>query len=77
MFDASTAIQVVCLAGEATDIIVQSQAQQLFTFVLHKLISEDKREEIEVLYMRMVIRPIESWQSKKTLLNLTKKNSGD
>jgi hypothetical protein len=25
----------------------------------------------------MVIRPIESWQAKKTLLNLTKKNSGD
>jgi len=44
---------------------------------LHKLISEDKREEIEVLYMRMVIRPIELWQAKKTLANLTKKNSGD
>jgi hypothetical protein len=27
LFDASSAIQVVCLAGEATDIIVQSQAQ--------------------------------------------------
>ena len=27
--------------------------------------------------MRMVIRPIELWQAKKTLVNLTKKNGGD
>lgn len=35
------------------------------------------REEIEVLYMRMVIRPIEQWQAKKSISTLNKKNSAD
>jgi len=37
----------------------------------------NKREEIEILYIRIVIKPIEMWQSRKALANVVKKSSSD
>jgi len=41
------------------------------------LIARDKREELEVLFMRVVIKPIETWQAKKTIPTLAKNKAPD
>ena len=64
LFEVNESMRVVCLASECQDIIIQTQAQQLLPIVLHKLIALHKREQIEVVYVRCILKPIETFQPK-------------
>ena len=53
--------QVLCRAGEFNDIVVRNMAQLLFAQVLQKVLeySIPYREEIEVLYVKLLLKPLE------------------
>ena len=54
-------MQLICLGGENPEIIVRSQAQQLFLFVLKQVLELrlPLREEIEFMYIKVVLKPLE------------------
>jgi len=54
-------IELVCLAGESKEIIIRCQAQALFTFFLRKILTLKLpyREEVEVMYIKLVLKPLE------------------
>ena len=51
----------MCVAGEFPDIVVRTMAQLLFSQVLQKVLELEVpfREEIEVLYVKLLLKPIE------------------
>lgn len=52
---------VMCRAGEFPDIVIRSMAQLLFSQVLAQVLelSIPFREEIEVLYTKLLLKPLE------------------
>lgn len=56
----------MCVAGEFQDIVVRSMAQLLFSQVLQKVLELQipYREEIEVLYVKLLLKPLEQLDQK-------------
>ena len=59
-------LHVLCCAGECTDIAVRNMAQLLFSLVLNKVLELNVpyREEIEVLYTKLLLKPLELLDQK-------------
>jgi len=68
--------QVMCRAGEFSNIVVRNQAQLLFCQVLTKVLefSIPFREEIEVLYVKLLLKPLEQLDQKMAASTLAKLN---
>ncbi len=51
--------EVVCTAAEFDDIMIRNQAQQLFTFMLQHILDRNLplREELEILLVKIVLKP--------------------
>ena len=59
--DKEILFQIMCVAGEFQDIAIRSMAQLLFQQVLQKVLELEIpfREEIEVLYVKLLLKPLE------------------
>lgn len=59
-------VEIVCKAGESQDLIVRNQGQQLFAFLMPKILELDlpMREELEVMYVKIVLKPQERLNTK-------------
>jgi hypothetical protein len=59
-------VEIVVRAGEISDLVVRNQGQQLFSFLLPKILELNlpMREEIEVMYVKIVLKPQERLNKK-------------
>lgn len=54
-------VEIVCRTGECSDIVVRSQSHPLFLFLLKQILEHKLpyREEIEFMYTKVVLKPLE------------------
>ena len=54
-------MEMICLSGESTLIMIRSQAQSFFRFILAKVFELDLevREELEIMFSKLVLKPLE------------------
>ena len=59
-------VEIVCKAGESQDLVVRNQGQQLFAFLMPRILELDlpMREELEVMYVKIVLKPQERLNAK-------------
>ena len=64
---------MLCRAGEFENIGVRTQAQLLFSQVLSKVLELEIpfREQIEVLYVKLLLKPLEQLDLKMPAASLT------
>lgn len=69
-------LQVLCRAGEFQNIIIRNQAQLLFSQILAKVLelAIPFREEIEVLYTKLLLKPLEQLDQKITAQSLARQS---
>lgn len=61
--------QVMCRAGEFNDIVVRNMAQLFFSYFLQQVLdlALPFREELEVLYVKLLLKPLEQLDAKLTI----------
>jgi len=71
-------MEMCCLAGESNQLVVRSQGQYLFRCLLSNVFSLeiDMREEVEVMYTKVVLKPLELINMKIMHAEETKKQEG-
>jgi hypothetical protein len=52
-------IEIICVSSEFDDIMIRNQSQQLFSFLLTAILDNKMplREELEVLLVKVVLKP--------------------
>lgn len=60
--------EVICTSAENEDLTIRAQSQQLFTFLLHTILSEGLplREELEICLVKVVLKPAVNLMKKLT-----------
>jgi len=59
-------MEMICLGGESQLIVIRSQAQSFFRFVLSKVfeLNLELREELEIMFSKLVLKPLEQINNK-------------